>query len=407
MAQQNIVLQQIITQLPWARFNTLVAQHQADKHVRTLTTRTLFLALLYAQFAGLTGLRETADATTTQTSRLRLLGVHPVAKSTLDDALHRRPAALFEQLLALLVTRTNRKMRRNAGDLILLIDSTSLRLNRYSENRAKFSTSVCGAKAHVIYDPEGDRPIYAAVTPARVNDITAAHEMPVEPGATYVFDLGYYDFAWWQRMHAAGCRIVTRFKTNTTLNDVRWEKYHDPGLPILSDRIGRLPERQAHDRRNPFQAEVREVRVRTDTGTILRVLTNDLEAPVQEIADLYKRRWAIELFFRWIKQNLKIRRFMGTSENAIRVQVFTALIGFLLLRLAHAARPALTSMVRFVRAVRGNLLDRRSLDDIVADLATPPPRRRAQRTQPVRRSRQPPKRRLFGNIFGGVGCLEF
>src|ERR1019366_7838669 len=98
-----------------------------------------------------TGLRETADATTTQTSRLRLLGVHPVAKSTLDDALHRRPAALFEQLLALLVTRTNRKMRRNAGDLILLIDSTSLRLNRYSENWAKFSTSVCGAKAHVIY----------------------------------------------------------------------------------------------------------------------------------------------------------------------------------------------------------------------------------------------------------------
>jgi IS4 transposase len=258
----------------------------------------------------------------------------------------------------------------------------------------------------VIYDPEGECPIYAAVTPARVNDITAAHEMPVEPGATYVFDLGYYDFAWWQRMHAAGCRIVTRFKANTTLN-ARWEKYYDPGLPILSDRIGTLPERQARNRRNPFQAEVREVRVRTDTGTILRVLTNDLEAPVQEIADLYKRRWAIELFFRWIKQHLRIRRFMATSENAIRIQVFIALIGFLLLRLAHVARAGLTSMVRFVRAVRGNLLDRVSLDDIVADLATPPPRRRAQRRQAARRSRQPPRARLFGNIFGGVGCLEF
>ena len=104
--------------------------------------------------------------------------------------------------------------------------------------------------------------------------------MPIEPGATYVFDLGYYDFAWWRRMHEAGCRIVTRLKTNTRLT-VSWEKLYDPGLPILSDRIGTLPERQAHDRSNPFQAKVREVRVRTDTGTILRVLTNDLKAPVQ------------------------------------------------------------------------------------------------------------------------------
>src|ERR1017187_6445118 len=129
-------------------------------------------------------------------------------------------------------------MRRHTSGLTLLIDSTSLKLNRYSEDWAKFSTSVCGAKAHVMYFPDNDCPIYAAVTPARVNDITAAHEMPIEPGATYVFDLGYYDFAWWQRMHEAGCRIVTRLKTNTKLN-VRWERLYDPGLPILSDRIGR------------------------------------------------------------------------------------------------------------------------------------------------------------------------
>ena len=406
MVQQNIVLQEILSYLPLARFNALVTQHQADKHIRTLSTKTMLITLLYAQLAGLAGLRETADVTQTQAKRLHHLGVRPVAKSTLDDALHLRPVAVFEQLFAFLVTRSNRKMRRDTDGLTLLIDSTSLHLNRYSEDWAKFSTSVCGAKAHVIYDPDNDRPIYAAVTPARVNDITAAHEMPIEPGATYVFDLGYYDFAWWQRMHEAGCRIVTRLKTNTKLN-VRWEKLYDPGLPILSDRIGTLPERQAHNRRNPFQAEVREVRVRTETGTILRVLTNDLEAPVQEIANLYKRRWAIELFFRWIKQNLKIKKFMATSENAIRIQIFSALIGFLLLRLAHAARTGLASMVRFARGVRGNLLERRSLDDIVTDLIAPPPRRPQKAKPSARHPRKSSERRLFGNVFGGVGSLVF
>ena len=405
MPHQTIVLQEIIGRVPWARFNALVNEHQADKHVRVLPTRSMFLILLYAQLAGLAGLRATADVTQTQAKRLAPLGIQPVAKSTLDDALHRRSAAVFEQLFVFLVSRSNRRMRRDTNGLTLLIDSTSLRLNRYSEDWARFSTSVCGAKAHVIYDPDSDRPIYAAVTAARVNDITAAHDMPVEPGATYVFDLGYYDFAWWQGMHEAGCRIVTRLKSNTPLK-VTWEKLYDPGLPILSGRIGTLPGRQAHNRRNPFQAQVREVRVRTDTGTILRVLTNDLTAPVQEIADLYKRRWAIELFFRWIKQNLKIKKFMAASENAIRIQVFAALIGFLLLRMAHKAQIGLTSMVRFARGVGGNLLESRSIDDVVADLA-PRSRKPKQARPPVVRVRKPPKRRLFGNIFGGAGSIVF
>jgi hypothetical protein len=405
MARRNIVLGQIVSHMPWARFDALVTQYKADKHTRTLSTRVMLLTLVYAQLAGLAGLRETADVTRTQTKRLSQFGIRPVPKSTLDDALHLRPAAVFEQLFVFLVTRSNRSLRRDINGLTLLIDSTSLRLNRYSEDWARFSTSVCGAKAHVIYDPDSDRPIYAAVTPARVNDITAAHDMPIEPGATYVFDLGYYDFAWWRRMHEAGCRIVTRLKTNTPLT-VTWEKLYDPGLPILSDRIGTLPERQAHNRHNPFQAELREVRVRTDTGTILRVLTNDLKSPVQEIADLYKRRWAIELFFRWIKQNLKIKKFMATSENAIRIQVFTALISFLLLRLAHAARPVMSSMVRFTRGVRGNLLEERSLDDVVADLNAAP-RRPKRKKPPPAPPRKPPPRRLFGNIFGGQGCIEF
>ena len=161
--------------------------------------------------------------------------------------------------------------------------------------------------------------------------------MPIEPGATYVFDLGYYDYGWWAKLDSKGCRIVTRFKSNTPLTLVR-ELPLPKGSAILSDRIGFLPARQAKSRRNPMADAVREVRVKTETGKVLRILSNDLDATAQEIADLYKRRWAIELFFRWIKQVLKITRFLGTSENAVRIQIAVALITFLLLRLAQATQ---------------------------------------------------------------------
>src|SRR5262249_29887486 len=142
-----------------------------------------------------------------------------------------------------------------------------------------------------------DRPAGAVVTAANVNDITPAKVMPIEPGATYVFDLGYYD--------------------------------NDP------------------------------------TGKVLRILCNDLDATAQEIADLYKRRWAIELFFGWVKQTLKIHRFLGTSENAVRLQIAVALIAFLLLRMAQATQAAIASPLALARFVRTNLMHRRRLDRLL------------------------------------------
>jgi len=218
---------------------------------------------------------------------------------------------------------------------------------------------------HVIYDPDADQPIYAAVSPRKVNDITAAKAMPIEPGATYVFDLGYYDYGWWAALDAEGCRIVTRFKANTPLAVVAELPVPQDGT-ILSDRIGHLPARQAANRRNPFRDPVREVRVKTETGKLLRILSNDLDATAQEIADLYKRRWAIELFFRWVKQTLKITRFLGTSENAIRIQIAVALIAFLLLRIAQATQKAIKSPLAFARLVRANLMHRRRIDHLIA-----------------------------------------
>jgi hypothetical protein len=287
-----------------------------------------------------------------------------VKRSTLADANEHRSSAVFAELFAAMVGRVHRGLRRAIGQAVYLIDSTGIPLNGLSLDWARYTAKVCGAKLHVIYDPDADQPIYAAITPSRRNDIAVAQQMPMEPGATYVFDLGYYDYAWWAGMAEKGCRIVTRFKRNTPLNVVA-ELPLPEGSAILSDRIGHLPERQSHNRHNPFQDPVREVRVMTDTGKILRILTNDIDATAQEIADLYKRRWAIELFFRWVKQTLKIRHFLGTSENAVRIQIIVALIAFLLLRLAHATQKAVQSPLAFARLVRANLMQRRRIDRLL------------------------------------------
>jgi Transposase DDE domain len=165
-------------------------------------------------------------------------------------------------------------------------------LSGLSGHWATFSAGVCGAKAHIIYDPDADQPLYLMVTAANVNDITAAKEMPIEPGATYVFDLGYYDYGWWARLHQADCRIVTRLKANTPFATVE-DRPIPPGSSIRSDRTGHLPKRLAASRNNPMSGLVREVRVEMETGKELRIFTNDLTVSAQEIAELYKRRWAI------------------------------------------------------------------------------------------------------------------
>jgi IS4 transposase len=144
------------------------------------------------------------------------------------------------------------------------------------------------------------------------------------------------------------------------------------GRAILSDRIGHLPARQAASRKNPFGDAVREVRVRTETGKVLRILSNDLDATAQEIADLYKRRWAMELFFRWVKQTLKITRFLGCSENAVRIQIAVALIAFLLLRLAQAAQKTIKNPLAFARLARVNLMQRRRIDRLLQADPQPP-----------------------------------
>jgi IS4 transposase len=363
MPHKNSVFHGILKHVPWAAFERLVQRHEADVGVRTLDSKTQLIALLYGQFSGAKSLREIVDGLASHAVRLYHAGGKPVKRSTLSDANAQRPSGLFGALFALLVGQAQRGLRRDLANLTYVIDATSLPLSGLS-GWARFSAGVCGAKLHVIYDPDADRPIYASVSPAKVNDITAAKDMPIVPGATYVFDLGYYDYAWWAALDAAQCRIVTRLKKNTPLAVIE-ELAVPAGSNILSDRIGFLPGRQARSRRNPMQGALREIRARTETGKVLRILSNDLDASAAAIAALYKRRWAIELLFRWIKQTLRIKHFIGTSENAVRIQIFVALIAFMLLRLAQATQQAIKSPLQYFRLVRANLMQRRRIDRLL------------------------------------------
>jgi Transposase DDE domain/Domain of unknown function (DUF4372) len=365
---RNSVFHDILKLIPWTAFDRVVDQFGADEGTRSFTARQHLSALLFAQLSGASSLREIEATMASHQGRLYHAGAVAPKRSTFADANRVRDFRVFSGLFEAMLAQAGRGFRRKMADAVRLIDSTGLRLSGVGAEWARFSTSVFGAKAHVVYDPDLERPVYHAVTAANVNAISAAKAMPIEAGATYVFDLGYYDFGFWARLDALGCRLVTRFKTNTPLNAPR-EMPLEPGTTVLSDRIGFLPARQAMSRKNPMQDAVREIVVRTETGETLRLLSNDLDAKAQEIVDLYKRRWQIELFFRVMKQTLKITKFIGRSENAVRIQIAVALIAYLLLRAPQKISEETRGFLELVRLVRANLMHRKD----PTRLRKPPP----------------------------------
>ncbi len=370
MRHHNSLMHDLLKMVAWSKFEAAVDKHEADRGVRKLDSKSHLVALLHAQLSGAVSLREIETTMASQAARLYHLGVRAPKRSTLSDANAARPAALFCDLFNDLLAQAQRGLRKASKEAIRLIDATSISLSSLSKDWATYEAHGCATKLHVVFDPDAEVAVHFAVTPARVNDITAAKAMPIEPGRTYVFDLGYYDFGWWADLVARGCRFVTRLKKNTPTRLIA-ERTVAEGGNILADRVVRLPERLARSRTNPCACDLREVHVRIDTGKILRIVSNDLDSEAEQIAQLYKTRWQIELFFRWVKQTLKIRKFLGTSENAIRCQIAVALIAHLLLSMAHALQSAVPSLLTFTRLVRANLMQFAS----IRQLAIPPPSR--------------------------------
>lgn len=373
MPHHNILIHDLLKAVPWGTFDRIVEKHGADKHVRRLSTKSQFVALLHAQLSGASSLREIEATLASHDTRLYHLGVKAPKRSTLAEANAGRPAAVFVDLFNVLLARAHPGLRRTAKEAVRLIDSTSISLNALSNDWASYEAHNAGVKLHVVFDPNAATPVHFAMTPQRTNDISAAKVLPIESGATYVFDLGYYDFAWWAKLDKKGCTFVTRLKTHSKPSLIAERSLPDDVVArgrVIKDRTVRFTGRLKGTRTHPLGRKLlREVHVVIETGKTLRLITNDLTSPAEVIAGLYKTRWDIELFFRWVKQTLKIKRFLGTSENAVRIQLAVAMIAFLLLRVAHKSQTGVASLLTFARLVRANLM----LPRQIACLAKPEP----------------------------------
>ena len=208
------------------------------------------------------------------------------------------------------------------------------------------------------------------ITEATVNDIVAAKTMPIEAGATYVFDLGYYDYAWWARLDETDCRIVTRFKKNTPLSSAKSMPV-EPGTGVVSDRIGFFPARQAKNRKNPMQGAVREIVVTMETGGPCASFPT-IWTPPRRRSPISTSGAGKSNCFRVMKQTLKISHFIGRSENAVRIQIAVALIAFLLLSLLRKMAQDQQTLLETTRLVRTNLMHRKDFTRLKQS-QTPPP----------------------------------
>ena len=324
---------QILKFFPRTIFDAAVRQHQAEKHAKGMRCWTQFIALLFCHLGGARSLREIIGGLAASEGKLRHLGVEraPV-RSTLAYANEHRPWQLyrtvFEQLLAVCQSEARQKQRKfRFRHPLLTLDSTVIPVCLEMFEWARYVRTKGAVKLHTVLDNRTVLPQYAVVTDGKTADVKVARGLKFEPGAIVVMDRGYEDHDWWRKLTSDGVFFVSRLKDNTSYVIV--EERDKPADPILRDEeIVLAREAEAE---YPMRLRRIEVWLEDKQETIVFV-TNHLRLAASTIAAIYRERWQIELFFKAIKQSLRIKTFIGTSENAVQTQIWTALIAMVLLR---------------------------------------------------------------------------
>ena len=369
---RNTRLGDIMKGLPRGFVSRVVEKTNADKYSKGFSSWDQLLVMVYGQISGSTSLRSLLSRFNSHTAQHYHLGTREIKRSTLADANGKRSTEVFTELCAQLLQQANRRVRRDCRDLLYLLDSTPISLKGHGYEWAHMhkTARTAGLKLHMLYAPQAEVPVYGNITAPNINDIEDARGLNIEADATYVFDKGYCDYRWWHKIDRQGATFVTRFKSNASL-----EKVADRPIPkdkqaiILEDSLVQFKNKYPGGGRvNPYQQPLRRIVVdRPDKDRPLVLATNDLARPAEEIAELYKARWGIELFFKWLKQNLKIKRFLGRSENAVRIQVLTALIAYLLIDIFRRRHQIKTSLHLLVAELSVTLFQRHQTDKHVAN----------------------------------------
>jgi putative transposase len=367
------ILGKLVEPIDRRRFQTIVDRHDGDAYDKTFKSWDHLMTLIYAQLSGASSLRSLQAGWNANCQHHYHLGSGLLSRSTLSDANQRRPVAVFAETFALLAGLLDRQTRRDGSALLRLIDSTPIPLGKLCD-WAKSNGRIRGMKLHIVYDPNSDCPRVLAITDANVNDAQIGRTITIEEGATYVFDKGYCHYGWWAAIAAQQAFFVTRPKTNMGLKlvcDRPLEATQGDGFTVLED--AEVSFASKGDSKLPIR--LRRIIVKRDEGDTITLLTNDLVRSALDIAALYKGRWQIELLFRWIKQHLRIRKFLGNNDNAIRLQLFAAMIAYALLRIAARVHRVALPILRFTDLVTLCLFERRH----IAAVDRPPPVNPSQR----------------------------
>ncbi len=294
----------------------------------------------------------------------RNLGVKAkINRSTLSDANKTRSVHCFLWILEQLLSLLPRKLRSNVNKVVKILDSTptilkGLKYDDWAKDYA--NTHWQGLKLHTEYDLALESPTRVALSHANYNDSSMGQQWPITPDAVYVFDRGYCDFNWWWSIHKKNAYFVSRLKRNTAI--IMESQQQITGNGVLEDGMFRFKNRTPRGKKkNLYRENLRRISIQREGKNPLILVTNLHNYPAETIAELYKSRWAVELFFKWVKQNLKIKKFLGKSANAVQIQLVTAIIAYVLVQIFKNASKDKRSLLLVLTWIRHHLFVRKKL----------------------------------------------
>jgi hypothetical protein len=365
MAHRNTIFRQLLQLVDRHVFNRVERERfKSGRQYRSLNRWQQFTAMMFAQLAGNSSLRDIAQQFEGQAKRLYHLGLRAVKRSTLADANAERPAAFFEAIFQEQYARCAALApgkKFHFQNKLYSFDSSVVDLCLSMFPWAKFRRAKGGIKLHTLLDHDGYIPAFVHITTANVADVTIARLLKLPAGSIIVMDRGYVDFSLFSQFHARGILFVTRMKRGMCYRVVE-RRESDRAQGVTSDQTIEFTSAKAKN----CPGGLRRVGYRdAETGKHYFYLTNAFELPAKSIADIYKERWQVELFFKWIKQNLKIKTFLGTSKNAVMTQIWIALITLLMIAYYKFKAKIGQSLSQILKLVRLNLFVRKNLLELV------------------------------------------
>jgi hypothetical protein len=356
------IFSQLLQLFPRSEFYRAVKETHAEYHARGFSCWEQFVSMLFCQLGRAHSLREITGGLRSCEGKLTHLGITAPSRSTLAYANEHRPWQLYQKVFLNLLDQcrdkfSGKKKFRFKNKLVSL-DSSTIDLSLSLFDWAKFRRTKGAVKLHLILDHDGYLPSFAVITEGNVSDVKVAHQLHFDPGTIVVDDRGYNDYSLFGKWTAQGVFFVTRMKNNT-LYEVVKEQEIPKNSHILKDEIIHLAGTQA-DEKCPHPLRRIEV-YNPEKDEVLVFLTNNMKLSATTIAAIYKDRWQIELFFKALKQNLKIKTFVGTSANAVKIQIWTALIAMVTLKYLQLSSKFAWSLSNLVALLRMNLFTHRDI----------------------------------------------